>query len=229
MNVFRSLRLGQRSAAAERGLPREMLPIVDSFVDVAVGDRTERHSVPVDTLDAQTFSTRLLPALGVGERADFLYTTAVGRFRFTTTCCRLDETHAHFKTPTNIKTIVAFGSKRRWFRVESTMSVQWRYAPGGVGSGDYLKGALSDVSRGGASLVVGREIKCGTQVELRLALGAFVAPVILLAHVLRSGRIASSAKYSAAVCFDSIDDAAVKAIDQFVHERQKVRRDRGVI
>jgi hypothetical protein len=229
MNVFRSLKLGQRPAAAERGLPREMLPVVDSFVDVAVGDRSDRHSVPVDALDAQTFSTRLLPDLGVGEHADFLYTTSVGRFRFTTTCCRLDETHAHFKTPTNIKTIVAFGSKRRSLRVESTLAVQWRYAPSGVGNGDYLKGALSDVSRGGASLVVGREIKCGTQVELRLTLAALATPVIMIAQVLRSAKIASSGKYSAAVCFDSVDEAAVKAIEQFVHERQQVRRDRGVI
>ena len=79
-------------------------------------------------------------------------------------------------------------------RIDATVPAQWRFAPGGKGTGDYVRGSLTDISRSGASLIVDREVKKGTFVETRFSVSTAAAPLVLLGEVMRSSAIESSKK-----------------------------------
>jgi hypothetical protein len=216
-------------AAAGRPPSFDSLPELHSFVDVALGGERHRHSISVDAIGPDGLTTRPIDGLQTGMSADFLYKNISGRFRFATVCDSVDERHAHFRPPTTVKTIVLFGSKRRAVRLDAVLPVDWRYAPDGAGFGDYLKGSLSDLSKSGAWLIVGRELKTGTQVELRFSLKASMAPLVIISDVVRTAKIESSGKNSAGIRFRDVDSASEGAINDFILERQMQRRDRGLV
>ncbi len=236
MNLYKAL-FGC-SVAESKGVAssasRELLPQVHGFVDVALRGKKERESVPVHELGKGTFATRLLAGLRVGDSADFLYTTTAGRFRFVTTCVALEATQAQFSLPATIKTLADFAAKRSAVRLDSMLAVTWRYAPGGIGNGPFVKASLTDLSRNGASLVVARDLKKDAQVEVRITLKSSPEPLVLLSQVMRAAKIESFNKNStdrntAGIRFLSVDAAAERAIDRYIVGRQADRRDRGIV
>ncbi len=229
MKLFKVFGGSPRVASGSR-VAREQLPEVNAFVEVAVGgDARRRQSIPVDAIDAQTFSMRLLPGLDVGTSADFVYTTPAGRFRFTTVCCRLDTRQAHFETPLEVRTLSSFGGKRSSVRFELVLPAQWRFAPDGKGNGEFEKGAMCDISRGGAALTLARDVKNGAYLEVRFSLEPASPPIVALGQVLRSVKIAKSGKSSAAIRFVDLSRSHEDQINTFIREHQLMRRDRGVV
>jgi len=221
--------LGGRARPNASAELREKLPEVNAFVEIAIDGSSQRESVSINEINPNGVVTRHLAGLGPGVAADFLYTNAAGRFRFATVCAKVDATAAWFDFPTSIKTIESFANRRTAARVPWVIPVQWRYAPDGQGYGEFLTASLVDLSRGGASLVVGRELKAGAQVEVRFVLKSKTEPLVELCQVVRAAKIEKSDKNAAGIRFLEVDPADERILVDFVGEQQMLRRDRGVV
>jgi hypothetical protein len=229
MSIARAFGFGNRSRRNASPDARGKLPEVNSFVEISIGGSSARESLPVNEISATHIVTRLGAGMVVGAVADFLYITSQGRFRMLTVCSQTDAEQAFFDLPTDIKTIEAFAQRRSDVRVPCVIPVQWRYAPGGRGNGNYLPGSMKDLSRGGTSLVVGAALKVGAQVEARFTLKTKGAPVVQVCEVVRATKIELSDKNMFGARFVEIDVDDADMLDTFVHERQTQRRNRGIV
>lgn len=230
MNILRVLRRSRHDD--RRGTSASLLgklPPINAFVDIAIGGSLNRESVPVNDITDSAIVTRRPNGLQPGESADFLYGNAVGRFRFATVCAKVDGKEAYFELPTTVKTLESYGDRRASERVPWVLPVQWRYAPSGEGYGDFLPGSLMDISRGGASLVVGRTLKAGSQVELRFALKSQHEPFVEICQVMRTAKIETSDKNAAGIRFLDLDPHDERTLGEYLDERLTLRRDRGVV
>lgn len=228
MNFLKVVFRGSARFAPKLTLTQQ-LPLVNSFVEIALNGSRRSISVPIDAIDDNGLTTRQLADLRPGSSADFVYTNEVGRFHFKTVCSQVEESAAIFALPAEIKTIESFDDRRQSARVPWLIPVEWRYAPDGVGYGEFLKASMMDLSGGGASLVVGRELKPGSQVEVRFTLKSKTEPFVELCHVVRAAKIETSDKNAAGIRFVQIDAADERVLNEFVLERQALRRERGVI
>jgi hypothetical protein len=229
MNILRGLKRTPNDSRAPLGSLRDKLPSINAFVDIAIGGSLHRESVPVNDITASAIVTRCPNGLQPGESADFLYGNAFGRFRFATACAKVDGKEAYFELPAAVKTLESYGDRRTSERVPWLLPVQWRYAPSGSGYGDFLAGSLMDISRGGASLVVGRMLKPGSQVELRFALKSQQEPFVELCQVVRAAKIETSDKNAAGILFLDLDPHDERTLGEYLDERLTLRRDRGVV
>jgi c-di-GMP-binding flagellar brake protein YcgR len=118
--------------------------------------------------------------------------------------------------------------QRATVRLDVTVPGQWRYAAGGKATGEYLRGALTDLSRTGASLTVEREAKMGTQIELKFSIGTSAQPMVMLCQVMRASKIEASGKMSLGLRFHGVTPDEDRAIMEFINKRQAERRSRGL-
>jgi hypothetical protein len=220
------LGLGPKAPAAHMKLK---LPQVNAFVDFMMAGGGPRGSVCVESMQERNFAVGALPGTKVGGTAVFSYANPVGRFRFSTKCVAMRGSTAVFAVPDRVETLQIFSGaqKRAAVRIDATVSVQWRFAPEGKAVGDYARGSLTDISRSGASLNVDREVRKGTFVEMRFALGT-AAPLVLLGEVMRSSAIESSKRVSLGLRFHGMKPEEDRAIMEFINKRQADRRHRGL-
>jgi c-di-GMP-binding flagellar brake protein YcgR len=136
--------------------------------------------------------------------------------------------NAYFEMPSTIKRLESF-AHRGAARVDKVIPIDWRYAPDGEGYGDFASGSMSDLSRGGASLVVGRAIKPGTSLEVRFALDPKGAKLVEICQVMRASKIGTSANFTAGIRFLAMSSANETALMKFLQELQATRRDRGIV
>ena len=204
------------------------MPELNSFVDVAVGGAARRELVPVNDISPTLLITRCPKGLEAGTVVDFLYGNAPGRFRFWATCDKVQGNDAYFAIPGSIKTIESY-FKRGTLRVSKLLPVQWRYAPEGIGYGDYTSASLMDLSCGGASLVMVRALKIGTQVEVRFVLSPNHEPFVELCEVLRASKIERSSMNVAGIRFISMEMEHQEALAKFLDDVRKTRRERGLV
>jgi c-di-GMP-binding flagellar brake protein YcgR len=163
------------------------------------------------------------------HQADFLYSNGRGKFRFYAECRYVNDVAATFALPTTIRTIETYSERRSSARVPWVIPVQWRYAPGGEGYGDFLAASMMDLSQGGASLVVGRELKPGAQVEVRFTLKSPSEPLVEVGQVVRAAKIETSNRSAAGIRFLDVGRENERILSEFVSERQALRRERGVV
>jgi hypothetical protein len=227
--IFRALGLAREAETAARNGLQGKLPEVHSFVDIAVGASSVRESVPVNSITPSAIVLRHLEGLDPGAVADLLYANASGRHRFRTVCARVEGNEAFLDLPVEVKTIETFSARRRAERIPWVSQIQWRYAPGGQGFGEFLPASMMDVSRAGASLVVGRPVKVGSQVEVRLVLNSKREPFVEICEVVRSAKIETSEKYGLGIRFFKIDPRDEQLLAQSLEERRSGRRARGVV
>jgi hypothetical protein len=206
------------------------LPQLNGFVDMAMTGGGPRGSVCVESLNERQFSVSALPGTKPGTTGVFNYSNAVGKFRFSTKCKDVRGNAAVFAIPERIETLQVFSGaqKRAAVRLDATVPVQWRFAPGGKGSGDYVRASLTDISRSGASLIVDRDVKHGTYIETRFAVSTAAAPLVLLGEVMRSSALESSKKISLGLRFHGLKADEDRAIMEFINKRQAERRNRGL-
>jgi hypothetical protein len=218
--MFKSI-FGGRGGA----VPLSKLPQLHSFVDVVVGGRPAR-SVTVESVGAKGVVTR--DALGrVGEIAILIYNAAAGRFRMETKIVAVNSTSTQFDPPKRLSMIgAASGSqKRQSVRLDAIVTGEWRFAPGGVGTGDFARATIRDISRGGCSLIVDRELKLHTKVEVKMNLKS---DLVLLGEVMRHEKIKSSGKFSHGLRFHGLRPDEDQAIIEFINRRQADLRSRGL-
>lgn len=206
------------------------LPLVNAFVDVVMTGGGPRGSVCVDALTERTFSVSALPGMETGRVGVFTYDNAGGRYRFGAKCTGVRGSTAVFALPDRVETLQVFSDarKRAAVRIDATVPVQWRFAPGGRGSGDYARASLTDISRSGASLIVDREVKKATFVETRFAVSTAASPLVLLGEVMRSSAIETTKKVSLGLRFHGVKPEEDRAIMEFINKRQADRRNRGL-
>jgi hypothetical protein len=205
------------------------LPAVNSFVALAMTDGGPRGSVCVETIGQRSLTVSALRGLKVGGTGVFSYENNSGRFRFSARCLDV-RSAAVFALPERIETLQAFAGAqaRTAVRLDATVPAQWRFAPGGRGSGEWTRASLTDISRSGASLIADRDVKKSTQVEVKFAISTIATPLVLVAEVMRSEPIESTKKSSLGLRFQGVKPDEDRAIMEYINKRQAERRNRGL-
>jgi c-di-GMP-binding flagellar brake protein YcgR len=227
MMLLRALGIGPKRLSAQL---RAKLPQLETFVDLVVLGGP-KGSATFEELTEKTFTIQALPGLRAGQRATFSYNNDNGKFRFSARCSAVEGGRAIFPLPERIETVQAFtGTQQRAaVRLAATLPAQWRFAPGGIGDGDFMRGAIADISRTGASLIVDyRELRKGTFVEVKLLVSSSASPLLLLGEVMRSSKIETSGKVSLGLRFNGLSPGEDRAIMEFINKRQAERRSRGL-
>jgi hypothetical protein len=225
--MLRMLGIGPKPPSTQFRLK---LPNVNSFVDLTMTGGGPRGSVCLEGIADRNLIVGALPGTTVGATGVFSYSNSVGRFRFSAKCVALRGPNALFALPERVETLQVFAgaTQRNAVRIEATVPAQWRYAPAGRGHGDYARGSLTDISRSGASLIVDREMKKGTYLEVRFALSSAASPLVLLGEVMRSSSIETTKKISLGLRFHGVKNEEDRAIMEFINRRQAERRNRGL-
>ena len=211
----------------KRGLPEEKLPLLHSFVDVAVSGRSMR-SVSVE--EAGPKNIVVGDTVGrTGERGVFVYQTPAGRFRFGAVIARVEGGMTYFEMPARIETIAGGNAqKRSSVRLDTLVAGQWRMAPGGKGVGEYMKGSIRDISRGGCSLITDRQCRAGQWLEVKIALRNEANPIVVAGEIVRVEQVKTSGKFSHGLRFHGVSAEEDRAITDFIHRRTAELRERGL-
>jgi c-di-GMP-binding flagellar brake protein YcgR len=206
------------------------LPIANSFVDVAIPGSTGTSSVCIEQIDGKSLTCTAAPGIKAGAAAVFVYSSANGKFRFSAKCTAVRGEHATFDLPKSVETLAKFGGsqQRQTVRLDAVVPAHWRHAHDGQGRGEFTRASLTDISRSGASLIIGHELAKGTQVEVRFTLNSGSAPVTLLAEVMRTSKIGTAGKVSLGLKFHGVRPEDDRAIMEFINKRQAERRSRGL-
>lgn len=216
-----------------RSIPPSKLPTLHGFVDVVVAGRAAR-SVSVDAITSKGIVVR--GVIGrTGESAAIIYDTAHGRYRCSTRITAAVGDSTTLAMPDRVSPAsAAVGSggggaqKRQTVRLDALVPGGWRFAPGGKGTGEFVKANIRDISRGGCSLILDRELKRGSNVEVQLRLRDAAPPLVLLGEVMRQEHIPSSNRYSHGLRFHGIRPEEDHAIVEFINRRQAELRSRGL-
>ena len=214
---------GQKSVR----IPLSQLPQLHSFVDVTVAGRPA-VSVSVESVGPKNIVTTSVGATTGG--AVFTYSNAAGKFRFATRIAGARGKLTLYEMPRKVDVLTAnAGSqKRSSVRMDTIVPGMWRRAKNGVGAGDFVKGNVRDISRGGCSLIIDYELPRAAQVEVKLNLKSSVAPIVALGEVMRVEHITTSGKWSHGLRFHGITAADDHAIMDFINRRQADLRSRGL-
>jgi len=206
------------------------LPVANSFVDLAVPGGKGTSSVCVEQIDSKSLTCTAPEEVKVGTVAVFVYSSANGKYRFSARCTGLRGEHATFELPKSVETLAKFGGaqQRQTVRLDAVVPAHWRHTHEGKGRGEYTRASLTDISRSGASLIIGHEMGKGTQVEVRFTLNSASAPVTLLGEVMRTSKIGTAGKVSLGLKFHGIRPEDDRAIMEFINKRQAERRSRGL-
>ena len=209
-------------------IPLSKLPQLHSFVDVTVGSAATPKSVSVESVGPKNIITGNVGA--TTGTATFLYSNAAGKFRFSTRILGVKGSLTVYEMPRRVETISsnAGAQKRSAVRMDTIVPGMWRRAKGGKGQGEFAKGNLRDISRGGCSLIIDYELQKGSQVEVKMALKTGVNPLVTLGEVMRTERITTSGKWSHGLRFHGISPAEDRAIMDFINRRQSELRSRGL-
>jgi hypothetical protein len=202
------------------------LPQVNAFVDLTIAGGGPRGSVCVESLNARELTVTSLRGMRAGVTGIFNYQNPAGTFRFSAKCTGLHRT-AHFAIPAKIEA-VSGAQQRSAVRIEATVQAQWRFAPNGRGSGDYVRSSLTDISRTGASLITDRDLKASTQLEIRFAVSGAATPLVIVGEVMRTARLENAARYSTGLRFHGVTPEQDRAIVEFINKRLAERRSRGL-
>jgi hypothetical protein len=225
--VLRLLGFGPKALSPQL---KVKLPQVNGWIDVVMTGGGPRGTVCVESLGSRDMSVSAMTGMKPGATGVFTYSNAIGKFRFSTKCLALQGHAALFALPERIETLQVFSGaqKRAAVRLDATVPAQWRFAPGGRGHGDWVRGSLIDLSRSGASLIVDREVKDGTQLETRFAVSTAATPLVLVAEVMRNSPIDMTKKISLGIRFQGVKPEDDRAIMDFINKRQADRRSRGL-
>ncbi|HET9029310.1 MAG TPA: PilZ domain-containing protein [Candidatus Aquilonibacter sp.] len=209
-------------------IPLTKLPQLHSFVDVIAGGRPARQ-VTVESVGPKGIVTR--ESLGKpGEVAVIVYAAPAGRFRAQTKIAAVANATTTFEMPRKVSLIGAAtgAQKRQSVRLDAIVSGHWRFAPSGVGTGEWAKCTIRDISRGGCSLIIDRGLKHHVHVEVRMQLRPEGQPLTLLGEVMRHEVIKTSGKHSHGLRFQGIRPDEDQGIVEFINRRQAELRSRGL-
>src|SRR5579884_562512 len=221
--IFKSL----FARSAKKAIPEDRLPVLHSFVDVSVTGRPMR-SVSMEEVTAKVIAVGDIIGRA-GERAAFVYQNPSGRFRFGATIVEVKDGMTYLETPAKVESLGGGGAqKRSSVRLDTLVSGMWRMAPGGMGVGEFMKGSIRDISRGGCAIIIDRQCKTGQCLELKLALSSDAPPLTVLGEIVRCEQVPTSGKFSHGLRFQGLTPDEDRAILEFIHRKQAELRSRGL-
>ena len=201
------------------------LPHRNSFVEVSIAGRTA-VSVTVESNGPKHIVTSN-PGAGTGL-AVFTYTNAAGKFRFETRIAGVRGDTVLYDMPVRIENLSGGTQSRTSVRMDAIVPGTWRMVRKGVAFGDSRKANVSDISRGGCSLILDFEVPGGSYVELQLHFRNGGAAVLVIGEVMRVERITTSAKWSHGLRFVGVTNEQDRVITEFINRRQADLRLRGL-
>lgn len=222
--IFKSL---FRAGAKTKTLPEEKLPVQHSFVDVTVMGRSAR-SVSVEEVGPQHIIVGDVVGRS-GERAVFVYQNPAGKFRFGSTVLQVKDGMTYFTLPERIESLAGGATqKRSSVRMDVLITGLWRLTTNGKGTGEFLKGNIRDISRGGCALILDRQCKAGQVLEIKMNLRSDAQPLTVFGEVMRVEAIPTSGKFSHGVRFQALTPDEARAILEFINKKQADLRSRGL-
>ena len=220
--MFKSLFRG----SVKKSIPEEKLPLLHSFVDVTVAGRGAR-SVSIEEVGTHGIAVRDTVARK-GERAVFVYQNPLGKFRFTAPVADLRDGMTWFELPQRVEALGGGSQKRSSVRLDTLLTGHWRMAPGGKGVGEFMKGSIRDISRGGCALIMDRQCKLGQTLEVKMVLNGTAPPVVVLGEVMRVEQVPTSGKFSHGLRFHGLTPVEDRAILDYINRRTAELRSRGL-
>jgi c-di-GMP-binding flagellar brake protein YcgR len=221
--LFKSL---FRVGAKTKSLPEEKLPVLHSFVDVTVMGRSAR-SVSVEEVGPDAIVVGDVVGRA-GERAVFVYQSPAGKFRFGATVLHVKDGMTSFKMPERIEMLGGGAQKRSSVRMDVLIAGMWRLTNNGKGTGEFLKGNIRDISRGGCALILDRPCKVGQLLEIKINLRADAPPLTVLGEVMRVETVQTSGKHSHGLRFQGLTPDEGRTILEFINKKQADLRNRGL-
>ncbi len=165
----------------------------------------------------------------VGERASFVYQNPMGRFRFGATIAEVRDGMTYFERPGKVESLGAAGDqKRSTVRLDTLVAGMWRMAPGGKGVGEFMKGSIRDISRGGCAIIVERQCRVGQWLEIKMALKNDAPALTLVGEIVRCEQVPASGKFSHGLRFHGLSPDEDHAILEFINRKQTQLRNRGL-
>lgn len=213
--------------STKKSVPEERLPVQHSFVDVTVTGRPAR-SVSVEQVGPRHIV--IGDVVGrAGERGAFVYQTPAGRFRFGATIVRAEKGLTYFDLPKRIEALSGGGAqKRSSVRLDTLVGGMWRVASGGKGIGEFQKGSIRDISRGGCALIMDRHCKVGQWLEVKISLRADTPPLAVLGEIMRTEQVKTSGKFSHGLRFHGLTPDEDHAILEYINRKTAELRNRGL-
>jgi hypothetical protein len=216
MNLFQAM----TARATNRTAHSQNMPIVNDFVDVAAGGKTD--TVCVENVSPTDFETQCPSKAAVGQPALFNYSNGCGRFRFRTECTKIERQRATFAVPTEITVIEMFDEKRHCFRLRKMLDVRWRYAPDGIGRGSFVGGKVLDLCAQGARLDIGRALRTGTLIEMKFEqIISEGAPIVVIAELMRPAKADEKGLICAGLQFQKLGSTRENAICEYIQKLEK--------
>jgi c-di-GMP-binding flagellar brake protein YcgR len=222
--IFKTLFGG---SAKKTALPEEKLPVLHSFVDVSVAGRPMR-SVSVE----EAGPARIVVGSVVGragERGTFVYQNPNGKFRFGSRIAEVRDGMTGFEMPERIESLGGGSAqKRSSVRLDTLLAGTWRMAPSGKGVGEFMKGSIRDISRGGCAIILDRQCKTGQWLEVRMSLKNDMPPLTVLGEIVRCEQVPTSGKFSHGLRFQGLTAEEDRTIREFIQRKQAELRSRGL-
>ncbi len=213
-------------SAARKSVSAEKLPVLHSFVDVAVGGRRMR-SVSIEELNPRYVAVNEVVGRA-GERSAIVYHTASGKFRLGTTIADVKDGMTYFQLPGRVEMLAGGGQKRTSVRLDTLVSGVWRMAPDGKGVGEFMKGSIRDISRGGCAIIMSRQCRVGQWLEIKMALKHETPAVAVVGEIVRCEQVPTSGKFSHGLRFHGLTPAQDHQILEFINRKQTELRSRGL-
>ncbi|MGZ6103871.1 MAG: flagellar brake protein [Vulcanimicrobiaceae bacterium] len=208
-------------------LDPQKLPALHSFVDVTVMGRP-LQSVSVEHVGPKEIV--LGDVLGhAGESAVIVYQNDVGRFRGSARIVGSKDGTTRLELSEGIEAVAGGGAqKRSSMRLDTLVQGYWRFAPGGKGVGEFMKGSVRDISSGGCALIANRQFKMNQMLEIKLHLRSDAEPLKVLGEVVRTAPIPTSGRFSHGLRFQGLRPEEEHAIFEFINRKQTELRSRGL-
>ena len=220
--IFKSL----FKSAPKSKVSTDHLPPPHGFVDLTVAARGMR-SVSIEEVS----ETGIVVGDVVGRAGEigvFVYQNQFGKFRCAAKISDVKDGWTYFAAPSRIEAMGGGAQKRTSVRMDTLVPGFWRMAPGGKGVGDYMKGNIRDISRGGCALILDRQCKTGSMIEVKMALRSEAPPLCVLGEVMRCEQIPTSGKYSHGLRFHGLRPGEDQAILDFINRKLTDLRNRGL-
>jgi hypothetical protein len=97
-----------------------------------------------------------------------------------------------------------------------------------MGVGEFMKGSIRDISRGGCAIIVDRQCKVGQWLEVKMSLRSDAPPLTVLGEIMRCEQVPTSGKFSHGLRFQGLTPEEDHVILEFINRKQADLRSRGL-
>jgi hypothetical protein len=208
-----------------------MVPAINTFVHVVISGRSVQD-VPIDEISSTKFVTRPMQNIEIGTSAIVDYENTAGHFRFASTCIEANTVFTSFSIPREIREIGTY--IRSANLLEAMVRIKWRYAPDGAGYGYFSDDTFTSISNDGATMILPRNVKLGTLLEVQIYLAKStairIAKITSIKKVIITSGVFQRSLEKFEVVMDFVHDRKLndREIADYINGRQTGYRKRAM-